>query len=89
MPIFFTKKSCNRGGWNHPPQMPLTVKKYPIVLYCFAQLLLEHPPGSNHTTFCGDLAAVQLLYNSIAWIESRSSLSTSTQFPHKAWIDPS
>ena len=25
MPIFFTKKSCNRGGWNHPPQMPLTV----------------------------------------------------------------
>ena len=25
MPIFFTKKSCNKGGWNHPPQMPLTV----------------------------------------------------------------
>ena len=28
MPIFFTKKSCNRGGGNTPPpQMPLTVKK--------------------------------------------------------------
>ena len=24
MPIFFTKKSCNRGV--EPPQMPLTVK---------------------------------------------------------------
>ena len=26
MPIFFTKKSCNRGGGT-PPQMPLTVKR--------------------------------------------------------------
>ena len=28
MPIFFTKKSCNRGGGTTPPppQMPLTVK---------------------------------------------------------------
>ena len=27
MPIFFTKKSCNRGGGT-TPQMPLTVKAY-------------------------------------------------------------
>ena len=26
MPIFFSKKSCNRGGGGTPPQMPLTVK---------------------------------------------------------------
>ena len=28
MPIFFTKKSCNRGGGTTPPQMPLTVKTF-------------------------------------------------------------
>ena len=35
-------------------------------MYCFAQPLLEHPPGSIHTTLCGDLVAVELLYNPIS-----------------------
>ena len=31
MPIFFTKKSCNRGGGTTPPQMPLTVNRKKVV----------------------------------------------------------
>ena len=33
MPIFFTKKSCNRGG-GITPQMPLTVKALFVLCFC-------------------------------------------------------
>ena len=38
---------------------------YCIVLYCFAQLLQEHPPGSNHTTF----VVILLPYNYYAELQ--------------------
>ena len=33
MPIFFTKKSCNRGDGTTPPQMPLTVKILELCIF--------------------------------------------------------
>ena len=48
MPIFFTEKSCNRGGGTTPPQMPLTVNSWP--------LRMEALPWPSRTiTFCQNM----------------------------------
>ena len=45
MPIFFTKKSCNRGGGTTPPQMPLTVKSNKYNLSKAYKILVSKMPA--------------------------------------------
>ena len=51
MPIFFTKKSCNRGV-EPPPQMPLSCQKrqMPLTVKKISPLIYHHQ-AQNKTTF--------------------------------------
>ena len=52
MPIFFTKKSCNRGGGTTPPQMPLTVNVMDFFT-CYREIYQENLKFCSYTILRG------------------------------------
>ena len=63
MPIFFTKKSCNRGGGTTTPQMPLTVKAIKDIVEC------TKPRGQSGYVF----RKVNILASLVVFVENELS----------------